>query len=290
MAPGFADDGFFAGPSQDVLASLQRVASFMPRLGLRFLRLEAIPAAGQASSIVLQPFVDVGCTVNLTANVSVMRSPIGDVDYCEEQVANGWTRRLASWQPLPNCQINIAHCICYVTKSGAWIISYALHLLAASCARSLKRFDACVWGAYEAIVGFSASSAQWEQACLPTRHGGIGLRSVCKSADAAYYSSRAATWDRCEAIYPNYAGLMDDPVRQAETNINAAVREECHVPALPSDSHIPSQQQISHSLSAALAGNLRKLAEPFDRARLIAYSAPMVGRWMAATPSKTLDM
>jgi hypothetical protein len=144
--------------------------------------------------------------------------------------------------------------------------------------------------AYETIVGFPVNDARWAQACLPTKYGGIGLRSVCESAEAAYYSSRAATWERCEAIFPDYATLMDDPVRQAESHINAVVRQECQVPALPCDSGTPSQQRILHSLSSALSLVLREESEPFDRARLTAYSAPMAGRWLAATPSKMIDM
>ena len=49
MAPGFADDGFFAGPSHEVLRAVRHVQSFMGNLGLRFSRLEAIPAAGSSS-------------------------------------------------------------------------------------------------------------------------------------------------------------------------------------------------------------------------------------------------
>ena len=113
---------------------------------------------------------------------------------------------------------------------------------------------------------------------------------MSKSAAAAYYSSRGATWDRCEAIFPDYARLIDDQVRPVESHINATVRAECQVPPLPCDTGILSQQRISHSMSSALALVLQQQAEPFDRARLIAYSAPMVGRWLAAAPSKTIDM
>jgi hypothetical protein len=83
---------------------------------------------------------------------------------------------------------------------------------------------------------------------------------------------------------------MDDQVRPVESHINAIVRAECQVPPLPCDTAVPSQQRISHSMSAALSLVLQQQAEPFNRARLIAYSAPMAGRWLVAAPSKTIDM
>ena len=86
MSPGFADDGFFAGPSRDVLAAVRHVKTFMPTLGLSFSRLEVIPAAGSQCHADLSQFRETGCTVNLEGNVSVMKSPIGSVTFCEAEV------------------------------------------------------------------------------------------------------------------------------------------------------------------------------------------------------------
>eukprot|EP00973_Karenia_brevis_P025003 3445606-Karenia_brevis.AAC.1 len=58
----------------------------MPRLGLRFSRLEVIPAAGRGSTVDTAPFAQAGCSVNLNACVSVMKSPIGNDDFCEAEV------------------------------------------------------------------------------------------------------------------------------------------------------------------------------------------------------------
>ena len=116
------------------------------------------------------------------------------------------------------------------------------------------------------------------------------MRSACSSAHAAYYSSRAVTWERCEAIYPAYARLMDDPVRQSESQINVLVKQECQVSGLPCEDKAPNQQRVAHALASARTIALKERAGHFDRARLTAYSAPMAGRWLLATPAKTLDM
>ena len=122
-------------------------------------------------------------------------------------------------------------------------------------------------------------------ACLPpTRDGGLGLRPVRGFAGAAYHSSRAATWERCEAIYSGYAGLMDDPVRQVEPNVNSKVDAHHHIPALPSDAHIPSQQSISRWLSAALAQSLKDRADPFQLLNVNANALPMPRDSWAVVP------
>ena len=289
MAPGFADDGFFAGPAQDVLAAVQHVKSFMPRLGLSFSRLEAIPAAGQRTGIDMQLFRAAGCTANMTANVSVMKSPIGDATYCQAEVLKRVNKSIEILEAIAG--LPDQHCALYLLKFQMGRMDYVIRTTpAASCGQALDKFDAAVRQAYETIIGHSVTKSEWEHACLRSRTGGVGMRSVCKSADAAYYSSRAATWERCEAVYASYAGLMDDPVRVAETSLNAVLGERHQVPALPCTDSVPSQQHIAHSASLALAERLREEAAPFDRARMSAYSAPMVGRWLAAAPSRTFDM
>eukprot|EP00973_Karenia_brevis_P090738 12404022-Karenia_brevis.AAC.1 len=62
-----------------------------------------------------------------------------------------------------------------------------------SCMAALQQFDVGIRRAYELVIGASVNDAQLAQACLPTRQGGLGLRSIVQSADAAYCSSRAAT-------------------------------------------------------------------------------------------------
>ena len=57
MTPGFADDGFLAGPSSAVRESLQHIQSFMPALGLSFSRLEVVPAAGDRCTVDFDAFL-----------------------------------------------------------------------------------------------------------------------------------------------------------------------------------------------------------------------------------------
>ena len=47
MTPMFADDGFFAGRAEEVKRALQHLVPVMPTLGLKFSKLDVIPAAGE---------------------------------------------------------------------------------------------------------------------------------------------------------------------------------------------------------------------------------------------------
>ena len=52
----------------------------------------------------------------------------------------------------------------------------------------------------EHIVGGGLEDAQWEQATLGVRQGGLGVRRISDIADAAYIASRAATFEDCRAM------------------------------------------------------------------------------------------
>eukprot|EP00973_Karenia_brevis_P015775 2160366-Karenia_brevis.AAC.1 len=60
--------------------------SVMPSLGLRFSRLEAVAAAGGRTTVDLEAFAQASCTINREACVSVMKSPVGNSDYCEKEI------------------------------------------------------------------------------------------------------------------------------------------------------------------------------------------------------------
>ena len=55
------------------------------------------------------------------------------------------------------------------------------------------------------------------------------------------------------------------------------------------EGHPPKQQQVMHKLVNASFVKLQQESQGIGRARLNAFSAPGSGRWMNATPSKTLD-
>ena len=55
--------------------------------------------------------------------------------------------------------------------------------------------------AFEAAMGWALADSAWEQATLPIKRGGLGLKLANgPAADADYVNSRIVTHDRCAAI------------------------------------------------------------------------------------------
>ena len=94
MTPMFADDGFLAGRDSEVRRALQHIKPIMPALGLRFSMLEVVPAAGPNHAVDLAGFQALGCSLNETGNLEVLKSPIGDTSYCEEYCVDALERTL----------------------------------------------------------------------------------------------------------------------------------------------------------------------------------------------------
>ena len=140
-----------------------------------------------------------------------MKSPVGTKDFCEQVVMKRVEKAEKIFDEL--AKLPDRHCALYLLRYQSGRMDYILRTTPSSdCNKALGRFDAALRRAYEAIIGAGLAGHQWQQACLSTRLGGVGLRATQMHADSSYYSSRAMTWARWEAIYRGFASLMDDPV------------------------------------------------------------------------------
>ena len=192
MIPMFADDSIMAGEASEVLRTLQHWLPLMPRLGLRFSKLDLIPAAGARHTIDMRPFEAMGGTVNTTQTVVVMKSPIGSNVFCEEVVGKRVlesSKALAAIAKLPK-----QHCALYLLKYQAGRMGYVQRTTPShACIRALTAFDDSMLHAFEEIFGRELSAGQAQQILGPMRHAGLGLRSTVDTADEAYFASLLAT-------------------------------------------------------------------------------------------------
>ena len=182
-APSFADDGFLAGPSTEVLRCLLRLTRVMPGLGLRFSTLVAAPAAGESASVDWQPFVDQGCVAAQDGSVEILKSPIGPQAWCErfaqaaKQSASGLSQ---SQVRLVSCLMRRWGAICFaILLLGLPDELFAAHYPAASCGDAAVSFDAAVHSALSCLTGNHIDASQWEQAGFALRDGGLGMRLGC---------------------------------------------------------------------------------------------------------------
>ena len=76
MALCFADDGFLAGASGEVLRALKHLLAVMPQVGLRFSSLQLVAAAGPHHRVNFDPFLALACTVNAMATLRFSSPPL----------------------------------------------------------------------------------------------------------------------------------------------------------------------------------------------------------------------
>ena len=78
-------------------------------------------------------------------------------------------------------------------------------LRTASCHGSahLKEFDNTLKDGLSSILNINLSEDQWNQASLPVRDGGLGIRSAASLATSAFLASAARTNDLQSRILPN---------------------------------------------------------------------------------------
>ncbi len=334
LAPGFADDGYLGGRSEEVLRAVGHWRAVMPALGLRFSRLEVVPAAGAATTANLDRFRALGCEVNLTQCFETVKAPVavgpraGEYyqRYGEERArkAAATVREIAA---LPDrhvalhllrqagdfCRVNY---LARTTPSGA-------------VSKGLELYDREVRAALERLVGSCLDDPGWEQAQQPGRNAGAGLRGSVSSADGAYVASRKATHHLCKAVRPGHAwdtaagthlgdalarlrGRLPNgtaregsaaPLEEAPEGL-AGLREEERRRGAEADRRLldgeepegadsGTQQRLTRALEDNAYGELleaaRRRGDPEATRRLVAYAAPGAGRWLQATPSKTLD-
>lgn len=118
------------------------------------------------------------------------------------------------------------------------------------------------------MLGKSLCDLDWVQARLLTRFGGLGLRSALATADAAYFASRTATYERCTAIYPEFAiaDYVDaaDPLSQAIQRINTRIPDVDRHVCFPSGENetSPPQQQVMRRLFQVEISDLHNTVGP----------------------------
>ena len=138
---------------------------------------------------------------------------------------------------------------------------------------------------FEKIMSLPLS--EWAQANLPTRFAGCGMKSVTQVADAAYFTSRSATRDLCEAVFPGFHSERSS--RFLDESIASLTRQEAWQDGTDDEQAAPSQQDIMRRVYTSVFSQRREEGDPFTRARLTSFSTPGSCRWWQALPSMTLD-
>ena len=128
-----------------------------------------------------------------------MKSPIGDSDFCEEEVGKRVDRALHIAREI--AKLYKKHCARNLLRYQEGRMGYIKRTTpVSSCRESLRKFDAGIKEALETILGRGFTAIEWQQVVLPVRHGGIGIRKAEDTADEAYSASLFATRSICTEL------------------------------------------------------------------------------------------
>ena len=292
---GYLDDVVIAGDAEAVGAALGILQATLPdlALGLNASKCELIPTAGSNSEVDLTAFPS-GMRRVPDACFKFLGTPIGTRAFVERFTQEKRTDKAAKlleeivW--IEDGQI--AHKL-LMRCMGASRVMHAMRTTRPDWIMpQLKSVDDAVMNSLESCLGLALPQSARLQASLPTRLGGLGLRSAERHAAAAFLTSRLATKELCCAMGPHFqwhargaenalaaaAALCNDTLPQAE---RVSLEALMGAPL--------GQKELSQRLDKALHDSLLSSSSEALRARLRAVSAPHAGAWLTALPSENLD-
>ena len=294
MAPCFADDGLLAGPSAEVLRALQHWSSVLPLLGLRLSQASVAPAAGRAHQVNFQPFLAMGCTLCEDANYEVLKSPVGEVAFCQAYCLERAATQASVLQLVGGLDDpQVAYYLLRWCCTGGRMNYMARTTPLRCCEAALQAYDGALQEAFQASTGLTLEVLSWKQAQLPVGSGGLGLRPAATSADAAFIGSQVMVLERCQALWPGAqwtGGDVASDLGQALARCNGVLQAAGLQPLLGShpDNHL-TQSAIARRLRPAHLKDWRAGAGTDDLCRLHACSAASAETVLNLTPSHILD-
>ena len=181
-----------------------------------------------------------------------------------------------------------AHVAFFLLRNCLWLPKLQNLLRASPLYRhsgSLRQLDAILQSAVSNISNVNLTGDCWEQAVLPTRYGGLGLRRLADVALPSYVSSLYGCHPIILACLP--ASLATDVTEEREK-----ATADWQAAAGGEDVPTGSDQLKQKAWDSVLAQqNQRKLlseSNQFSRARLLSAAAPESGAWLHSTPAATL--
>ena len=157
----------------------------------------------------------------------------------------------------------------------------------------LQGFDVEVKQAFEKMVGRELTAEAWEQAKLPLRLAGCGLRGAEDGADIAYVSSRAFTMEACKELDTAFVaeGSADRDVLlglgTAMGRINAILPPEKSLGDTVA-TLTKNWEYLGHKVEGAKVDEMMQQAGEWDKARLNGLKAKHAAAWLEGVPSQAL--
>ena len=290
----YLDDATIAGPVDVVAAGLRSLVTALPRLGLQL-----NPTKCEVA------FLDAAHQTTHDAAVETIRSALPDIveTPLKKLTLLGSPLRDDSLAAAADNAADIIGRLCsrllQLDRHTAlfFLVHYVsaprlLYLLRSAplykVSEKLMKIDELVRETLVKVSNVAISGLSWEQAKLPIRLGGLGVRSVDSLALPCFIASMHAALPLICSIS---TGLL--PATGVPASLQAAVQLFTAMPgvnSLPDTSCINKQRAWDTVAATATQTRLLDTANQLDRARLLAASQPHTAAWLQAVPVPNLGL
>ncbi|KAK8720595.1 hypothetical protein OTU49_013221 [Cherax quadricarinatus] len=282
----FLDDGTLAGTKESLLHDLTQVMTRGQEMGLVLnpSKCEIISVSQQVinavrsklpGAAVIAPTNSVllGAPLGSNATDTILRKKLEELRRMEQRIGN------------------------LDTHDALYLLTKCLSLLRLTyflrCAPSydnpiLHEYDSILRQIFTKVLNLTLEDGQWNQATLPVRLGGIGVRKSSQIALPAFLSSCIASRELVAAILPEH--LRDKIGVQDQKFIDGAMIWD-NLTGSETRPAPPNNYKQSHwdgPIVENIASTMLQSVSGKDRARLLAVRAPHAGDFLLAVPNSSL--
>ncbi|XP_063385543.1 uncharacterized protein LOC134671614 [Cydia fagiglandana] len=281
----YLDDGTIGGSPEAVIEDLKKLIPALREIGLEVnptkCELYACGLVPDASSRSLEELLPGIKKVN-KASLSLLGAPIFP-DGVSAALQTKKEALVAVRGHLGNLSSHVALTLlrnCFATPRMTYILRTSPSWLFVDDAREL---DGQLKLTLELVLNVELSEAQWVQAALPVRYGGLGIRRVEDVGLAAFLASSFGAEGLVTRIFSLNGGISPVPfVAEALARWSVTVPGDLrpHNPAVQREWDDVRSKHVYSSLVSGASGA--------DLARLKAIAEPESGAWLHALPSPQL--
>ena len=284
----FLDDGTLGGLADEVLTNVEMIIPAMAEIGLVI--------NPQKCEIIVPsyPRVDVkvsklqqllpGATVLSDAHRTILGAPLSEAAATRvlEEKKTDLERMIHRLGYMD------AHTALFLLQRSIWLPKLQYLLRAAPLYKQqnmLAALDLALKHGLTDLLNVQFDESNWEQAVLPTRLGGLGLRRTADIALPSFISS----FHRCHQLLlrilpPSYHGPVANERQQLVSEwLKVASDKE-----VPKDDATCQQRHWDFPLAESKRDALLSNTNQFGRARILGVSTSESGAWLRALPSANL--
>ena len=287
----YLDDGTIGGDVDSVCSDLERLIPAMAGIGLvlnhskcEIILPENAPEEKRSAATDKIHRIIPGAAVLNRHELKALGAPITEAaaELVMEEKREELERMLERLQHLD------AHSAFFLLRNSLWLPKLQYLLRSSPLYRQpelLRPLDNSLRTALTTIANVRFEDCSWKQAVLPTRYGGLGLRSTVDVSLPSYVASLHSCQQVICSMLP--AHLLPSVNSEREVAVEDW-RAIAGVSETPQGDAKGQQRAWDSVIAERYRESLLSEANQFARARLLSASTPESGAWLRAIPSANL--